>query len=270
MASYTSYRAGRVTAVNINAGAITNAQLAPGVRNTYCTFWVFGSHGQCTPGCCCGWTVPGDVKSVTFEAWGAGGNGSGACSCDRCQHYVGASGGMTNKVAICSCVGCVYTICAGGVYRCLSIECAGCCGCTSYVNGYNLSNFCACGGGAGCSTGDWTDGCFSYMSSCQNSGTPGGNFANFTHQGAFSGSGPFTYPGDACHCWKRIQNTTGAATGLSAGQQWVSLAECWIRCGCWLAPLGAGGQNAQTTYCGSGCCGQGASGGSGVVKITYF
>jgi hypothetical protein len=26
----------------------------------------------------------------------------------------------------------------------------------------------------------------------------------------------------------------------------------------------------MTTQCGSGCCGQGGTGGSGVVKITYF
>jgi hypothetical protein len=49
-----------------------------------------------------------------------------------------------------------------------------------------------------------------------------------------------------------------------------SIRECWIRCGCWIVPYGHGGQNALTTYCGSGHCGQGGTGGGGLVKITYF
>jgi len=269
MASYTSYKAGRVTAVNIVAGAITNAQLAPGVRNTYSTFWVYGDPNFCTTGCCCLWTVPGGVKAVKFEAWGAGGNGAGACVCDRCQHWMGSSGGMHNHVSVCAQPGCQYTICAAGVYRCLSIECSSCNGCTSYVNGPNISNFCACGGGGGCSNGSWTDSCASYMDSCQNSGTPGGHFSNFTHNGAYSAAGPYTYPGDACHCWKRYNQST-AASGLNTGGNYTSLAECWMRCGCWTVPYGAGGMSAQSTYCGTVCCGQGGTGGSGLVKITYF
>ena len=48
-----------------------------------------------------------------------------------------------------------------------------------------------------------------------------------------------------------------------------SIRECWIRCGCWIVPYGHGGQNAMSTYCGR-CCGQGGTGGGGLVKITYF
>ena len=44
----------------------------------------------------------------------------------------------------------------------------------------------------------------------------------------------------------------------------------WIRGGCGIAPYGHGGQNARTTYCGNGHWGQGATGGGGLVKITYF
>jgi hypothetical protein len=42
-----------------------------------------------------------------------------------------------------------------------------------------------------------------------------------------------------------------------------------MRCGCWSVPYGAGGQSAMTNYCGSSCCGQGGTGGSGVVKVTF-
>ena len=34
--------------------------------------------GACTPGCCCNWTVPSGVAKLTWELWGAGGNGHGA------------------------------------------------------------------------------------------------------------------------------------------------------------------------------------------------
>ena len=43
-----------------------------------------------------------------------------------------------------------------------------------------------------------------------------------------------------------------------------------MRCGCHNVPYGSGGQGGMTTYCGSGCCGRGTTGGSGVVKITFF
>ena len=41
-----------------------------------------------------------------------------------------------------------------------------------------------------------------------------------------------------------------------------------MRCGDFYAPYGVGGQGAMTTYC-ERCCGQGGTGGGGVVKITY-
>jgi hypothetical protein len=44
---------------------------------------------------------------------------------------------------------------------------------------------------------------------------------------------------------------------------------CWMRCGCWTVPYGHGGQNGMTNYCGSSCCGQGGTGGPGLVKITF-
>ena len=269
MANYTSYRAGRVKAVNIDSGAITNDQLAAGVRCTYGNQWVYGDPGWCTAGCCCLWTVPSDVKVVKFEIWGAGGNGHGACSCDRCQHYMGAGGGNFNTVTVCATPGSQYTACAGGVYRCLSIECTACNGCTSYVNGCNISNFCACGGGYGQSNGSWTDSCFSYMDSCTQGGGPGGHFSSNNHMPPWIAGGPYVYPGDTCHCWKRLGHSN-SSFGLNTGRSDQGLQDCWIRCGCWTVPYAAGGQGAKTTYCGSGCCGQGGTGGSGVVKITYF
>ena len=268
MANYTSYRAGRIRSVNIDSGAICNSQLAAGVRCTYGQQWVYGDPGQCTAGCCCYWTVPSDVKVLKFELWGAGGNGHGSCSCDRCQHHMGSSGGSYNTQTVCSAPSNGYTLCAGGVYRCLSNECSGCNGCTTYANGSGLSNFCACGGGSGCANGSWTDSCHTYMDNCQNGSWNGGHFANFTHNGPFVASGPYTYPGDACHCWKRLGYSSGGII-FNTGRVDQFMQDCWIRCGCWTVPYTSGGQGGKSTYCGQ-CCGQGGTGGSGVVKITYF
>ena len=137
-------------------------------------------HGHpcyCTPGCCCLWTVPSGVGKLTIELWGAGGNGHGHCTCNRCQHYQAASGGAYNTKTISTSAGCQYRVCAGGVYRCCSRECNGCNGCSSYVNGYNLSNFCAHGGARGCANPDWSVRCTSRNWCCVSPGTWGGDFA---------------------------------------------------------------------------------------------
>ena len=71
-----------------------------------------------------------------------------------------------------------------------------------------------------------------------------------------------------CHCYRHIFCSSGAPF-LGGGNVTGELTECWIRCGCWDVPYAHGAQSAMTTYCG-GQCGQGGTGGSGVVKITYF
>ena len=162
---------------------------------------------------------------------------------------------------------CQYTVCAAGVYPCLSRECYGCMGCTSYVNGYNLSNFCAIGGQRGNANTSWTEACTSDNACCRQPGQNGGDFGFGNHTSAWSNSRHDTYRG-WCHCYHYGQSPTSAPLlGTTAMQ---SIRECWIRCGCWIVPYGHGGMNAMTTYCGNGHCGQGGTGGGGLVKITYF
>jgi len=270
MASYSSYRANRFSGSNIAAGTIDGTKVEFGVRNAFTVKWFYGDPNQCSPGCCCLWTVPAGVKITKWELWGAGGNGHGACSNNRCSHNMGASGGTYNTRTNETAPGCQYTVCAAGTYRCLSNECTACNGCSSYVNGYNLSNLCACGGGGGCQEGSWTDGCFTYMDSCMYPGIAGGEFSTNTHYGPWVMSGPYTYPGDACHCWKRL-GYSSAGMGMNTGRNEQYLAECWMRCGCWTVPYASGAMGAKTTYCGgASCCGQGGTGGPGVVKVTYY
>ena len=267
MASYSSYKT--VKGDQIPDGVISNDKLEIDARRCFCTKWIYGSPGACTTGCCCRWVVPADTRTVRWELWGAGGNGHGACSCSRCQHFAGAGGGSYNTKSIISSPNCAYTVCAGGVFPCYSRECNGCQGCTSYVNGYNLSNFCALGGARGCANGSWTDNCFSRNDYCVAPGTCNGEFAAKSHTGPFGAAGSYMYPGDACHCWKHLSYSS-SAFGLNTAKNDQFINNCWIRCGCWTVPYASGGQGGKSSICGSSCCGQGGTGGSGLVKITYF
>ena len=169
-----------------------------------------------------------------------------------------AQGGYYNTKMIETNSGCNYTVCAGGVYRCLSRECYGCQGCSSYVNGHNLSNFCAIGGCRGNANPSWSTACASVNPCCRDSpGNNGGDFGIGNHSSAWSNSRHDTYRG-WCHCYHYAHSPTSAPLIGTTSHQ--SIRECWIRCGCWIVPYGHGGQNALTTYCGSGHCGQGGTG----------
>ena len=269
MASYDSYK--KVVADQIPNSTFDYDNLASGVRETFCVKWFYGISCRCSAGCCCLWTVPSNVRRANWEMWGAGGNGAGACSCNRCQHTAPPGGGAYTSKSIDTNAGCTYRVCAGGVYRCLSRECNGCNGCSSYVCGYNI-NTCACGGQRGCTNSAWTDHCYSTMPYCVRPGCHGtsssGDWTSYTHGGNFQGQSPYMYPGSACHCWKHHGHSTGSP-GLSDNYYEQNSNYCWIRCGCWIADYGAGGQSATSNYCGR-CCGQGGTGGGGVVKVTFF
>ena len=98
---------------------------------------------------------PQILEMPLLELWGAGGNGNGACPCNRCLHKPTGGGAYTSKHVQTN-AGCTYRMCAPGVYRCLSRECYGCNGCSSFVCGYGLC-VCACGGQLGCANTSWTD-----------------------------------------------------------------------------------------------------------------
>lgn len=260
MARYSSYK--QITTDEIVDGSLLDDNFDIDTKKNFGVKWVFGSPNPCTTGCCCAWTVPNYVRRLTFEIWGAGGNGHGACSCRRCHHWQGAGGGSYNTKTVGTTPGCVYTVCAGGVYRCYSRNCTACNGCTSYVNGYNLSGFCACGGDSGRANTSWNTHCFSYNWNCNSAGSAGGDFYQRTMTPGWSSASAY------CHCHNQeVFPGSAAVIGTTVGQ---GLRQCWIRCGCWSVPYGHGGQGAMTVFCGSSCCGQGGTGGSGLVKITYM
>lgn len=259
MAQYSNYK--KVSGSTLPAQSITPAQLQTTGLDTWNVKWFYGEACECTTGCCCLWTVPTGVRRMTIEMWGAGGSGQGACSCNRCQTYRGAQGGYYNSKTIDVQAGWQYTVCAAGVYRCRERDCVGCCGCASYVNGCNLSNFCAIGGHGGIACGNWSMACHSYMPCCLSPNANNGDFGMGNHMGGY-----WSPKNVFCHCHGRYNIPTSApfiGTNVMQGLQF-----CWIRCGCWTVPYGHGGQSALTDQCGR-CCGQGGMGGPGLVKITY-
>ena len=78
MASYSSYR--KVDGAQIDAATIPSSKIAFTALNSWNVVWFFGAPQAASGGCCCLWTVPANVRRLFIEAWGAGGNGHGACS----------------------------------------------------------------------------------------------------------------------------------------------------------------------------------------------
>ena len=264
MADYSTYK--KINGDQIESGSLGAAKFSSSPTSSYGVKWFYGTMCRCSPGCCCAWQVPTATNKMWVQAWGSGGNGSGACSCNGCHHYYGAGGGFYNSKMITTTAGCTYTVCASGVYPCLSRECYGCIGCSSYVNGHNLSNFCAIGGCRGMANPSWSTACNAVWGCCRGPTTNGGDFGMGALNGAWSNSRHDTYRG-WCHCFH--YGYSGTAAPMIGTSSYQSIRECWIRCGCWIVPYGHGGQNAMSTYCGR-CCGQGGTGGGGLVKITYF
>ena len=118
-------------------------------------------------GKCCLWTVPVGTTSIKFELLSGGGPG-GSSGGDYDVGIGGQGGNYTVKTITRNVAafvdGSTYTICAAG-----TSDCSCCCscnmnckhGCTSFVTGLGLSNFCAVGGMGGSTNWD-------VMSSCYN------------------------------------------------------------------------------------------------------
>ena len=110
MASYSSYK--KVHGDQLIGNALDASHFSGSPNESYGVKWFYGTMCRCSPGCCCNWTVPTGVQNMWIQAWGAGGNGTGACSCNRCHHYEAAQGGYYNTKMIATNAGCSYSVCA--------------------------------------------------------------------------------------------------------------------------------------------------------------
>lgn len=215
-------------------------------------------------GSCCLWTVPAGVTWISFEVWGGGGGGAGACCC--MMGWPGGAGAYTLKT-VCNSAGLAgqqYTVCAGGTTS-MSPVCLGCVGCTSYVNGFGLSNFCATGGAHG------EVHCFQYYG-CYTCSTPNPNCC-CAYGGEVNIHGTQSTYTSSTWCAQNPQQQAATAPNTISGPQYgpggcinaSANGSCtgWFPC----TPFpGGGGLSAQAH--GQSCwCGN--WGGGGLVSITY-
>lgn len=259
MASYASYK--KVHGDQMVNGTLSDNDINSNTLNNYGVKWISGVPCRCSGGCCCNWTVPTGVCRMVVDLWGAGGNGAGACSCNRCHHFKAAMGGSHNTKTVGTKAGCTYRLCAAGVYRCLSRECVGCNGCTTYANGYNMSGFCACGGYRAESNTSWSNACFYTNAYCRCPTHNNGEMYVVPNNPGWSTAGTYC----KCHPQEMHQGVAPIIGGIST----MGNRNCWMKCGCWSVPYGTGGQSAMNTYCGR-CCGQGGTGGGGLIRVTYI
>tara|TARA_B100001250_G_scaffold281014_1_gene243306 strand:+ start:2760 stop:3602 length:843 start_codon:yes stop_codon:yes gene_type:complete len=228
------------------------------------------------------WCVPDNVCDVIFEVWGAGGGGGSSCCCSR--GIPGGAGAYAwKRVQGASIANCVYDIHIGtpGCGR-MGSQC-GQMGNPSYITGYGLSNFCAKGGGAGCSCCFLC--CCTWRAMCLSS-CPYGCCSEF--YGADGGARGV--PGAAymfCynqHCYNK-QHVPYPAGLVNGKGGWMTGVQCENSgCGyCLLhwstAQLGWGGSFSEHNFvpgvggpsgwtCGGGCC-HGQNGTAGMIRINY-
>jgi hypothetical protein len=127
-----------------NSSNTSNAGINPVTGTEYSGFKVCSANlWSGNTGTCCAWTVPAGTSYARFQIWGAGGGaGSGCC----CGGSTWGTNGAYASVIIPVGPGSTYTLCAGSAW-CAPI-CWGnnlCIGCSSYVIGPGLCNFCAQG-----------------------------------------------------------------------------------------------------------------------------
>jgi len=100
-------------------------------------------------GRCCCWKIPSGTTWATFEGWGAGGDGPGACCCQG-QYRSGGTGQYAKRTLTVSPTNEYFIICAAGS-GCCAQSCCGQCGFPTFVLCCNgTQTMCAPGGYGGC------------------------------------------------------------------------------------------------------------------------
>jgi hypothetical protein len=279
MATYSSYK--KLLTDNLSDNVVTSDKLVWNARPKTTVQWIYNERalacgGQCSNagGCveqangkCCLWTVPTGVTRVNFEIWSGGGGGAGMICCNYCSFSIGGSGGNYASKSIVTAPGCQYTICAGGAWPCSKAHtCAAGMGCASWIQGFNLSNFCVVGGCGGwmCDGDAW--GTYCLNSGCANCNICGFFGADF----GIMGSSGFKGGHSGCHC-SGSDSWSGAAPMIGLIHA-TSATESWCSCGCYVNWPAGGGASGTSSYCDNwakNCAGGAGQGGSGVVKITY-
>ena len=279
MATYSSFK--KLSEDNFLDNIVTSEALQHAARPKPQVLWIFNERGFCCNSCanngsctaqasgrCCLWTVPDGVTRVTFEIWSGGGGGAGHTCCNCCGHSIGGAGGNYAIKTVETAPGCQYTICAGGSWPCAkSHRCTAGMGCRSFVNGFNLSNFCVTGGCGGwmCNGGAWGPNIFN--GGCANCNICGFFGSDFGMMGTVG----FKQMFGQCQCKSGNESFTGAAPMIGMTQR-NATTEAWCSCGCFVNWPSGGGISGNSSYCGNfakQCAGGSGQGGSGIVKVTF-
>ena len=240
-------------------------------------------------GCWCCWQINSDMSAVTFEVWGGGGGGAGGCCCS--WGFPGGAGAYAKK-SLDNSTGTYsaecYTFCVAPPSCCSPVQSCGYRGCSSFVLGPGLTNYCAEGGIPGCNY-CFFFGCFP-NSSCgimwhPNFGTDcscyfGADFGVAGHPGGMEAT--CCNAGNWCH-YKSIHPLPPMPGRPNVAYQAIR-AHCnyqnycdRCRVGGWavsgaigggndIVAIGIGGTSARV--CGGTCC-CGQSGGPGMLKISW-
>ena len=278
MATYASYR--KITNDFFPTDVITQNKLVVGAANRTGILWIFNQRGFICQNCsnaggcveqangrCCLWTVPTGVTKATFEIWSGGGGGAGHNCCNCCSMALGGAGGNYAIRTVDTVPGCQYTICAGGSWPCAkSHTCGASMGCRSYVNGFNLSNFCTVGGCGGfmCNGDAWGPRTPMSCANCNICGHFGSDMGIMGTTGVRLGH-------LGCQCFKADGQWTGTAP-LIGKWGYNHATEVWCSCGCYVNWPAGGGVSGASSYCNNvaKCCAGGMGmGGSGIVKVTF-
>ena len=290
-----------ITGVQATANTTIDATVATGLANIQTLidtgvggdpqrdFYIYNTnHWSVTNGgCCLSWTVPTGAQIIKFEILSGGGPG-GSSGWDYDIGHGGA-GGNYNVKTICKDAGefvstagteSVFMLCAGGTSMC---SCCGNCnrncrhGCTSYVTGPGLSNFCAIGGHGGSTSWDKQSNCYNCHIGNQqcdlgsyNGGWVSHNCNEASHGGdmCFRGISGSHYQQYNC-CADSSSFSGGPAGPFSVSGTAVNKHWCTGNMACCSAHSafpGGGGAGHQS---GSGSTCWGGFGAGGLVKVTY-
>lgn len=179
-------------------------------------------------GCCCLWTVPAGISSITFELYGGGASGNDGCCCVF-ESFQGTAGSWTRH-RIDTQPGCQYRICAGSSTSCAyQVSNNGCTGCASYVYdvtaGTNIA--CACGGEAGTSQHGHS-GPYNAYTCCfgriQSGSSASANSSHGTGEISIGGMGGTGLRNTYCHTQYYIWNSGGFR---QLGRRNEGLCACW-------------------------------------------
>jgi len=227
------------------------------------------------------WKVPANTTDIIFEIWGAGGGGGAGCCCTR--GVPGSSGAYAFKKLTGTQVvpGCAYSIEIGQPGSRSTSSC-GNPGGKTFITGFNLSNFCADGGHAGCSCCNMC--CCTWATLCNVCCNGPCALYYGADGGAYGNPGVGSMWCVSNHCWnKQLLPYPGGLVNGKGG--WLPATQC-SNTGCGycqfhygMTQLGWGGGYSDKNYipgvgaqsawvCGGGCC-YGQQGNPGMVRISY-